>query len=186
MAQVTVQQILQQGDAAFERSHPLPGYVRKAVWALLAWRTAVLGGQVQRGPDGPFAQVWYRACRHRLCPPCAGLQVERWLERQQARLLAGEHAHGICTWPDERRGCWLANRRAMPELLLATGRATRFALLGDATSLGARPGMLAALHTWSQTVVCQPQRHGLVTGGGMTGRGSGALCALAFCGRCGW
>jgi hypothetical protein len=48
MARVTVQQILQQGYAAFAQSQQLPGYVRKAVWALLACRTAVLGGHVQR------------------------------------------------------------------------------------------------------------------------------------------
>jgi hypothetical protein len=86
MAQVTVQQILQQGYAGFERSHPLPGYVRKAVWALLACRTARLGGHIQACPEGHVERVWYNSCRHRLCPPCAWRQVERWLVRQKARL----------------------------------------------------------------------------------------------------
>jgi hypothetical protein len=44
MAPVTVQQRLSQGYTAYERSHQLRGDVRKAVWALLACRTAVLGG----------------------------------------------------------------------------------------------------------------------------------------------
>jgi hypothetical protein len=72
VAILTVQQILQQGYAAFERSHPLPAYVRKAVWALLVCRTAVLGGHVQSCPDGHVERIWYNSCRHRLCPPCAG------------------------------------------------------------------------------------------------------------------
>jgi hypothetical protein len=52
MARVTVQQILQHGYAAFERSHPLPGYVRKAVWALLACRTARVGRACTALPQG--------------------------------------------------------------------------------------------------------------------------------------
>ena len=53
MAGVTLQQILHQGYAAFERCHPLPEYVRKAVWALMVCRTAVLGGHIQACPELP-------------------------------------------------------------------------------------------------------------------------------------
>jgi hypothetical protein len=180
MARVTIQQILQEGYTAFERSHPLPSYVRKAVWALMACRTAVLGGHVQRCPDGHFVRVWYNSCRHRMCPQCAWLQVERWLERQRARLLACEHYHVIFTLPDELRGCWLANRQAMTELLFATVRATLFELLGDATYLGARPGMIAALHTWSQTLVFHPHLHCLVSGGGLTEEGQWRVVRHGF------
>jgi Putative transposase/Transposase zinc-binding domain len=171
MARVTVQQILQQGYAAFERSHQLPGYVRKAVWALLACRTAVLGGPVQRCPDGHFERVWYNSCRHRLCPQCAWLQVERWLDQQKARLLACDHYHVIFTLPDELRGLWLGNVRVMTNLLFATVHETLDELLGDARYLGACPGIMAALHTWSQTLVLHPHLHCLVTGGGLTDAG---------------
>ena len=34
--------------------------------------------------------------------------------------------------------------------------------------MGAQPGILAALHTWSQTLVLHPHVHCLVTGGGLT------------------
>ena len=37
--------------------------------------------------------------------------------------------------------------------------------------LGAKPGILAALHTWSQTLVLHPHVHCLVTGGGVTQSG---------------
>lgn len=171
MAQVTVQQILQAGYTAFERSHPLPGYVRKAVWALLACRTAVLGGHIQACPEGHVERVWYNSCRHRLCPQCAWLQVERWRARQKARLLACDHYHVIFTMPDERRGLWLANGCMMTTLLFATGHETLDDLLGDAQYLGACPGLIAALHTWSQTLVLPPHLHCLVTGGGLAGAG---------------
>jgi hypothetical protein len=171
MAQVTIQQILQSGYAGFEARHPLPAYVRKAVWALLACRTARLGGHIQACPEGHVERVWYNSCRHRLCPQCAWLQVERWLARQKARLLACDHYHVIFTMPDELRGLWLANVRAMTNLLFATVHETLDELLGDAKYLGACPGLVAALHTWSQTLVLHPHLHCLVTGGGLTDAG---------------
>ena len=166
MAQVTVQQILHQGYTAFAQSHPLPAFVRKAVWALMACRTARLGGHIQACPEGHVERVWYNSCRHRRCPQCAWLQVERWLTRQKARLLACDHDHVILTRPAELRGLWLTNVRVMTQLFFATVRATLDALLGDVHYLGAQPGFIVALHTWSQTLVLHPQLHCLVTGVG--------------------
>jgi len=171
VAGVTLQQILQQGYAAFEQCHSLPAYVRKAAWALLVCRTAVLGGHIQACPEGHVERVWYNSCRHRLCPQCAWLQVERWLVKQKARLLACEHYHVIFTLPEELRGLWLANVRAMTNLLFAAVHETLGELLGDAKYLGACPGIIAALHTWSQTLVLHPHLHCLVTGGGLTEAG---------------
>jgi Putative transposase/Transposase zinc-binding domain len=170
-AGVTVQQILQEGYAAFERCHRLPAYVRRAAWALLVCRTAVLGGHIQACPEGHVERVWYNSCRHRLCPQCAWLQVERWLVRQKARLLACDHYHVIFTLPHELNDLWLANVAAMTRLLFATVHETLAQLLGDEKYLGACPGLIAALHTWSQTLRLHPHLHCLVTGGGLTDAG---------------
>ena len=159
MAGVTIQQILHQGYTAFERSHPLPGYVRRAVWALMACRTAVLGGHVQRCPEGHCERIWYNSCRHRLCPQCAWLQIERWLVRQQARLLACEHYHAIFTMPHALNDLWLANVAVMSGLLCASVHDTLLELLSDAKYLGAKPGIIATRHTWSQTLILHPHIH---------------------------
>jgi Putative transposase/Transposase zinc-binding domain len=168
---LTLQKILQLGYAAYERHQAIPDPVRRAVWAILACRTARLGGHVQACPDGHLERVWYNSCRHRMCPQCAWLQIERWLLQQKARLLACEHYHVIFTLPDELRGLWLANSRPMTQLLFATVRETLCELLGDAKYLGAQAGIIAALHTWSQTLVFHPHLHCLVTGGGLTAEG---------------
>jgi hypothetical protein len=47
--------------------------------------------------------------------------------------------------------------------------ATVSELLADPKYLGATPGMIAALHTWGQTLVLPPHLHCLVTGGGLAG-----------------
>jgi Putative transposase/Transposase zinc-binding domain len=163
--------MLAMGYKGYARHHRLPDYVRRAVWAILACRTALLGGHVQACPDGHSERIWYNSCRHRMCPQCAWVQTERWLARQKARLLACEHYHVIFTMPHELNALWLANVGAMSQLLFASVHETLCELLGDAKYLGAKPGVIATLHTWSQTLLLHPHLHCLVTGGGLTDAG---------------
>jgi Putative transposase/Transposase zinc-binding domain len=171
MALVTLQTIFQDAFPTYEQTHPLPTHVRRAARALMQCRTAALGGHVQACPDGHMARVWYTSCRHRSCPQCAYLQTERWLAGQQARLLACDHYHVIFTLPHELNPLWLANVPVMTTLLFQVVRDTLGTLLTDPEYLGAQPGILAALHTWSQTLVLHPHVHCLVTGGGWTPEG---------------
>ena len=168
MALVTLQTIFQNAFPAYEALHPLPAHVRKAARAIMQCRTAALGGHVQACPDGHMSRIWYNSRRHRSCPQCAYLQTERWLALQRARLLACDHYHVIFTLPHALNPLWLANVPLMTTLLLQAVRDTLCTLLADPKYLGAQPGILAALHTWSQTLVLHPHVHCLVTGGGLT------------------
>ena len=171
MALVTLQMIFQDAFPAYEQTHPLPSYVRKAARAIMQCRTVALGGHVQACPAGHVSRIWYNSCRHRSCPQCAYLQTERWLALQRARLLACDHYHVIFTLPHDLNSLWLANVAVMTTLLFQAVRATLVELLADPKYLGVQPGILAALHTWSQTLVLHPHVHCLVTGGGLTPAG---------------
>jgi hypothetical protein len=171
MALVTLQTIFQDAFPAYEQTHLLPTHVRRAARAIMQCRTAALGGHVQACPDGHMARIWYNSCRHRACPQCAYLQTERWLAFQQARLLACDHYHGIFTLPHELNPLWLANVPVMTTLLFQAVRDTLCTLLAAPKYLGAQPGILAALHTWSQTLVLHPHLPCLITGGGLTPAG---------------
>jgi hypothetical protein len=70
--------------------------------------------------------------------------------------------------PHELNDLWLANVAVMMQLLCASVHETLVELLGDPKYLGAKPGIIATLHTWSQTLLLHPHLHGLVTGGGVT------------------
>jgi hypothetical protein len=168
MARVTLQTIFQDAYPAYEQSHPLPAHVRRAARAVMQCRTAALGGHVQACPDGHMARIWYNSCRHRACPQCAYLQTERWLAFQQARLLACDHYHVIFTLPHDLNPLWLANVSGMMTLLFQAVHDTLRTLLADPKYLGAQPGIIAALHTWSQTLVLHPHLHCLITGGGLS------------------
>jgi hypothetical protein len=171
MALITLQTIFQDAYPAYAQTHPLPAYVRKAARAIMQCRPAALGGHVQECPAGHVSHVWYNSCRHRSCPQCAFLQTERWLARQQARLLACDHSHVIVTLPHALTPLWLANVPVRTTLFFQAVRATLGTFLADPKYLGAQPGIMAALHTWSQTLVLHPHVHCLVTGGGRTPAG---------------
>jgi hypothetical protein len=171
MALVTLQTIFQDAFPAYEALYPLPAHVRKAARAIMQCRTAALGGHVQACPDGHVSRIWYNSCRHRSCPQCAYLQTERWLALQRARLLACDHYHVIFTLPHELNPLWLANVSVMTSLLFQAVRDTLGTLLADPKYLGAQPGIIAALHTWSQTLLLHPHLHCLITGGGLTPAG---------------
>ena len=171
MGLVTLQDIFCASYPEYERTHLLPAHVRRAARAIMQCRTAALGGHVQACPDGHMARIWYNSCRHRSCPQCAYLQTERWLALQQARLLACDHYHVIFTLPHDLHPLWLANVPVMSTLLFQAARDTLCDLLGDPKYLGAQPGIIAALHTWSQTLVLHPHLHCLVTGGGRSAEG---------------
>ncbi len=131
----------------------------------------MLGGHVQACPDGHFERVWYNSCKHRICPQCAYLQVERWLAKWKARLLNCDHYHVIFTLPHELNDLWLANVEAMSEIFFLCVRETLLEMLGDPQHLGAKPGIIATLQTWSQTLILHTHIHCLITGGGLSGTG---------------
>src|SRR5437762_12940318 len=166
MALVTLQTIFQDAFPAYEQTHPLPAHVCKAARAIMQCRTAALGGHVQACPDGHMSRVWYNSCRHRACPQCASLQTERWLALQRARLLACDHSHVIFTLPHELNPLWLANVPVITTRVLQAVRATLVELLADPQSLGAPPGIMAAVHPGSQPLVLHPDVHRLGPGGG--------------------
>jgi hypothetical protein len=180
MGVVTRQQIFQTAYPDYERPPPLPSHVRTAARAIMQCCTAALGGHIQACPAGHVARLWYTSCRHRSCPQCAYLQTERGLARQQARLLACDHDHVIFTLPHDLNPLWLAHVPVMTTLVFQTVHDTLCPLLAAPKDLGAQPGIIAALHTWSQTLVLHPHLHCLVTGGGLTPAGQWGAVRQGF------
>jgi hypothetical protein len=85
--------------------------------------------------------------------------------------LPTAHFHVIFTLPSELHELWRWNRQLMTEVLFTSVRETLLTLLSDPKWLGATPGILATLHTWSRTLALHPHVHGLVSGGGLTVQG---------------
>lgn len=115
--------------------------------------------------------MWYNSCRHRACPRCGLQRISQWLEGWQQQLLPTDHFHIVFTLPSELHELWRWNRQQMTAVLFRCVRETLCTLLGDPKWLGAKPGVLAALHTWGRTLALHPHVHCLVTGGGLSPEG---------------
>ena len=163
----TLQTIFILGFSAYSLAHKLPAYIRYAAWCIMNCRTATLGGHVEACPEGHFLRNHYNSCKHRVCPLCAYIQVQKWLFKQKARLLACNHYHLIFTMAHELNDLWRYNPVFMTNIVFQCARDTIFELLKDERYLGALPGVIASLHTWSKTLLLHPHIHCLVTGGGL-------------------
>lgn len=130
-----------------------------------------MGGHVRACPERHETHLYFNSCRHRACPQCGRSRVEPWLAARLAQLLPCDHYHVIFTVPHELEPLWFSQRARMQDLLFTAVRDTLLELLADPKYLGARPGVIATLHTWGRTLSFHPHVHCLVTGGGLGASG---------------
>ena len=167
MTNATVQKIFLMGYAFYDQMHRIPAHIRKASRGIMVCRTALLGGHTQACPDGHYQRNWYNSCKHRMCPLCAFTQIERWLAKKKSLLLNTDHFHVIFTISHELHLLWRYNTELMSGFLFKSATETLFELLADEKYLGARPGIIASLHTWSKTLTLHPHLHCLVSACGV-------------------
>lgn len=75
----------------------------------------------------------------------------------------------IFTPPHELNEIWLLNVRRMTDILFTCVRDTLYEFFFDEKHIGGKPGIIATLHTWSQTLILHPHIHCLITEGGLKG-----------------
>jgi len=151
---------------AFRQKHRLCRVQLQAMRAIEDCRTAVLGGHLYRCEECGSEKNVYNSCRNRHCPKCQSLDKERWLEKRRNELLPVPYFHVIFTLPEELNILALGNPEVIYDLLFHSASETLLEIAADSKHLGARLGILAILHTWSQTLVLHPHLHCIVPGGG--------------------
>jgi hypothetical protein len=141
----------------------------KILRALLACRTPALGGHRYRCQQCGRTHFVPHSCRNRHCPLCQGQAAHRWLEQQEAALLAVPYFHLVFTLPHELNPLIRQNPRVLYPLLFAAASQTLLEL--GQNRFQAQVGITAVLHTWSQTLLDHYHLHCIVTGGGLAGQG---------------
>ena len=164
---VTIQSLLQEHFTTLAATRRLSKDMWNAAIRLRDCRTAGLGIHIKRCPDNHVARIAYNSCRHRCCQVCSGLERARWLHRWKTRLLPCPHHHVVFTVPHELLDLWRYNKRAFANLLFAAASQALRELLADRKFCGGQVGLLAGLHTWSQTLAAHVHLHVLVTAGGL-------------------
>lgn len=161
-----VAHILRLYGEAFREKHRLCRVQLQAMRAIEDCRTAVLGGHLYRCEECGSEKNVYNSCRNRHCPKCQNLDKERWLEKRRNELLPVPYFHVVFTLPEELNLLALGNPEVIYDLLFESASQTLLEIAADRKHLGARLGILAILHTWSQTLVLHPHLHCIVPGGG--------------------
>lgn len=175
----TVAEIFRRHGPAFLRDHILTPGQAKVLRAVIACRTAALGGHLHVCLDCGHTHAACNSCRNRHCPTCQSNQAKRWLEGRLERVLPTHYFHVVFTLPEPLRAVALANPKIVYDLLFSAATDTLQELA--ATQLGAQLGITAVLHTWTREMLLHPHLHCVVTGGGLALDGSRwVACRDAF------
>jgi Putative transposase/Transposase zinc-binding domain len=144
----------------------------KAVSAIRACRTAVLGGHVEACGDCGHSRIAYNSCRNRHCPKCQGAAAQEWLQAREKELLPVPYYHLVFTLPAPVAAIAFQNKAACYDILFKAAAETIRIIAGDPKHLGARPGLTAVLHTWGSAMTHHPHVHVIATGGGLSPDGA--------------
>ena len=154
---------------AYRSKHKLSKAQHKAMRAIEQCRTAALGGHLDACDECGHIRISYNSCRNRHCPKCQSLAREAWLEARQAELLPVGYFHVVFTLPAQIGDIVRYNERLLYGTLFQEAWAALSKLCADRHYLGARPGMVAILHSWGQNLHYHPHVHCIVPGGGLKG-----------------
>lgn len=150
----------------YQKSHAMSNAQRRVMAAVLSCRTARLGGHQEACDHCGAVRNCYNSCRNRHCPKCQTMTKEEWLEKRREDLLPCGYFHIVFTVPHDLNKLILANRRELLGNLFTAVQRTLFAFAADPQwKLEGRPGILAILHTWSQTLIDHFHIHCLVPAG---------------------
>src|SRR3989454_8772086 len=170
---IEVADILRLHGPVYRAHHPLLPSQQKVLEDLVRCRTPALGGQLWQcdRDDCHYEQYSYHSCGNRHCPKCHGQQTQRWLEKQQQRLLPCPYYFLTFTLPSELRALVYAHQKALYGLLLSSAAAALQKLAWDPRYVGGGLAMLAILHTWTRAMLYHPHVHLLVSAGGLSREG---------------
>ena len=145
----------------------LPSH-RRAISDILGCMTEAMGGGRYQCNDCNEKFWTYHGCRNRSCPKCHGRQIAIWMEKRTAEMLPCDYFHLIATVPRELRILFLREQEYLYGLLMQTVAGALGELALDKRYVGAKPGILCVLHTWTRQMHYHPHVHLLVTGGGVS------------------
>ena len=160
-------EIVRQYGDAYRRTHRLTSVQHRALRAIVACRTAALGGHRETCDRCGAVRITYNSCRNRHCPKCQTLTKERWLSARRADLLPIPYFHVVFTLPHDLNALAQGNPRVIYALLFRAAADTLLTFGRDPRHLGGTIGVTAILHTWGQNLSQHVHLHCLVTGGAL-------------------
>ena len=144
----------------------------KAWRAIVACRTAALGGHLSQCDACGVMRHIYHSCRNRHCPQCQTRAKEEWIARRGRELLPVPYFHLVFTLPHALNGIAARHPRLLYELLFGAVSQTLTEFAADPRHLGGTPAFTLVLHTWTQQLTRHPHLHALMAGGALSPAGA--------------
>jgi len=160
--------VLRTFGPAWLASHTLSARVAKVWRAIVACRTAALGGHIETCASCGKVRHVYHSCRNRHCPTCQTRAKDAWLRARRQELLPVPYFHLVFTLPHALNGLIGRHPRQLYEGLFAAVSETLTEFADDPRHLGGEAAFSLILHTWQQDLGRHVHLHALVAGGALT------------------
>ena len=148
----------------------LPSH-KKTIEDIIRCRTPAMGGQLYVCAGCHSYEYAYHSCNNRHCPQCQNEYTTDWIEEQKQRLLPVPYFFATFTIPEELNRIARSSQNMFYSMLFRASASALSTLAGDKRFLGARLGMMGALHTWTRDMRYHPHVHYIVPGGGISFNG---------------
>jgi Putative transposase/Transposase zinc-binding domain len=163
----TLAQVLRHFGPGYLRTHTLSTAQAKAWRAIVACRTAALGGERLRC-DGCGTEQWrWHSCRNRHCPQCQTRDRDACRAARLAELLDVPYCHLVFTLPHELNALAAVHPRWVYDTLMQCTAATLAEFAANPRWLGGIGAFTLVLHTWTQDLRRHLHVHALMACGAL-------------------
>jgi len=163
----TLAQVLRHFGPEYLHTHALSTAQARAWRAIVACRTAALGGERLRC-DGCGMEQWrWHSCRNRHCPQCQSRQRDAWRAARLAELLDVPYCHLVFTLPHQINALAAVHARWVYDTLMQCTAATLTEFAANPRWLGGTGAFTLVLHTWTQDLRRHLHVHALMACGAL-------------------
>jgi hypothetical protein len=160
-------QVLRHFGPMYLGEHRLSTPQARAWRAIVACRTAALGGQQLVCDDCGASQWRWHSCRNRHCPQCQSRAREAWRSARLAELLNVPYCHLVFTLPHQLNALAGAHPRWVFDALMQCTAATLSEFAANPRWLGGTGAFTLVLHTWTQDLRRHLHVHALMACGAL-------------------
>ena len=174
----TLADVLRQFGAVYLVKHILSTVQAKAWRAIVACRTALLGGQRLDCDQCTHSHWQYHSCRHRCCPQCGARAKDAWLQGRLAEVLPVPYAHMVFTLPHCLNALYGAHPRWVIDTLFTCTAQTLAEFAANPKwmgTTGGTPALSLVLHTWTQDLRRHIHLHAVMACGVLDKAGQWAM-----------
>ena len=145
---------------------------KKAAACIAMCKTPDLGFNASYCPQCDKLFVHYASCNNRNCPCCQNPSQQAWVAQRDNEVIPDiPYYHIILTVPHLLNDLIIANQKELLGALFQSASQAAIELCQDRKFLGAVPGIVVVLHTWSQRLLPHFHIHMIVSGGGLDSLG---------------